>query len=165
MSTIYHLNVFIHVLAAMVWLGGMLFIAVVGAPVLREIESPKLRQSLFRSLGVQFRFVGWICIAVLLATGVLNLHFRGLLSAGVLGSAGFWSGAYGQALFWKLLLVGVMVTLAAVHDFWMGPRASLLEAGSARALRHRAVAARMGRLNAVFGLALLWVAVRLARGG
>jgi putative copper export protein len=165
MSAAYYVNVFIHVLAAMVWLGGMLFVAAVGAPVLRQVEEPELRQSLFRSLGVQFRLVGWICIAVLLVTGVLNLQFRGLLSADVLGSADFWRGAYGRALFWKLLFVVVMVTLAAIHDFWMGPRASRLEAGSSRALRHRAVAAWMGRANALVGLALLWVAVRLARGG
>jgi len=39
----YYLNVTIHVLAAMVWLGGMLFFAAVGAPVLRKVESPQLR--------------------------------------------------------------------------------------------------------------------------
>jgi putative copper export protein len=38
MSTPYYINVTIHVLAAMLWLGGMFFLGAVGAPVLRTIE-------------------------------------------------------------------------------------------------------------------------------
>jgi uncharacterized membrane protein len=35
--TLYDMNVTVHVLAAFLWLGGMLFLAVVGALILREI--------------------------------------------------------------------------------------------------------------------------------
>jgi len=38
--SLYHLNVTLHVLAGMLWLGGMFFLGVVGAPVLRRIEPP-----------------------------------------------------------------------------------------------------------------------------
>ena len=38
MSALYYINVTIHVLAAMLWLGGMFFLGAVGAPVLRAIE-------------------------------------------------------------------------------------------------------------------------------
>jgi uncharacterized membrane protein len=37
MPALYYVNVTIHVLAAMLWLGGMFFLGVVGAPVLRAI--------------------------------------------------------------------------------------------------------------------------------
>lgn len=92
----YYVSVTIHVLAAMLWLGGMLFLAAVGAPVLRRIEPTSLRAELFHRLGTQFRNVGWMSIIVLLTTGVANLHFRGLLDGTILTSAAFWNGPYGR---------------------------------------------------------------------
>lgn len=112
MSPLYHLNVTLHVLAALLWLGGMFFLAVVGAPVLRALEPPSLRAEVFRRLGERFRTVGWIAIGVLIATGIGNLWFRGLLSWERLGDGAFWSGRYGTALAWKLALVWVAVRLA-----------------------------------------------------
>ena len=90
----YWINVTIHVLAAIVWLGGMFFFALVGAPVLRTVEPPAVRAELFTRLGRRFRKVGSAALAVLIVTGVANLHFRGLLHTHVLGSAAFWRTAY-----------------------------------------------------------------------
>jgi copper resistance protein D len=161
----YYINVTIHVLAAVLWLGGMFFLAVVGAPVLRKVEPPELRAALFRRLGEQFRVVGWIAIAVLLITGVLNLQFRGLLSVATLGSGAFWATRYGTALAWKLGAVTAMLIVQAVHDFQVGPAASRASPGSADMLVLRRRAALLARLSAVFGLVVVVVAVRLARGG
>lgn len=149
----------------MLWLGGTFFLAVVGAPVLRRVEPPPLRAELFRRLGARFRAVGWIAIGVLLVTGLANLGLRGLLDAETLGSASFWQGRYGRALAWKLALVTAMVALAAVHDFFLGPRAARLAPSSTDALAARQWAAWIARLNAGLGVALVAVAVRLARGG
>ena len=52
MSELYYVNVTIHVLAAMLWLGGMFFLGVVGAPVLRAIDPPSVRQRVFQELGL-----------------------------------------------------------------------------------------------------------------
>ena len=161
----YHLNVTIHVLAALIWLGGMLFLAVVGAPVLRKVEAPALRAELFRALGAQFRLVGWIAIIVLLVTGVLNLQFRGFLTATTLGSSAFWSTRYGHALAGKLICVVIMLGVQAIHDFRHGPRASRLQPGSAEALSMRRWAAWLARINTIVGVILVYFAVRLARGG
>lgn len=161
----YLLNVTLHVLAALLWLGGMFFLAAVGAPVLRAVEPPALRAELFRRLGAGFRTVGWACIALLLVTGTLNLHFHGVLRADALLNAEFWAGRYGQTLAWKLAAVTVMVAVSAVHDFALGPLASRLPAGSAQALRARRWAAWLARVNALVGIVLVLAAVRLARGG
>ena len=163
--SLYHLNVTIHVLAALFWLGGMFFLAVVGAPVLRTVEPPALRAQLFRALGERFRTVGWTAIAVLLITGVLNLHFRGILAVRVLADAGFWGSAYGRALLWKASAVTAMLIVQAVHDFAVGPAASRLAAGSPQALVARRRAALLARLSAVLGIIVVIAAVRLARGG
>jgi putative copper export protein len=164
MVGLYFLNVTIHLLAAMFWLGGMFFLAVVGAPSLRELD-PALRATLFQRLGERFRTAGWIAIAVLLVTGVLNLSFRGVLSWTTLGSGEFWSSAYGQTLAWKLSAVAVMVVVSVLHDFWLGPAASRYEAGSQEAQRARRRAAWLARLNALAGVVVVVAAVRLARGG
>lgn len=155
----------LHLLAALLWLGGMFFLAVVAAPVLRSVDPPPLRAALFQRIGARFRTVGWIAIAVLLATGVGNLAFRGLLEWETLGDGAFWTGRYGRTLAWKLGLVGAMVGISAVHDFVEGPRASRLEPGSPAALRARRRSAWLARVNALLGVALVLAAVRLARGG
>lgn len=165
MRTAYLINVTIHVFAAMFWLGGMFFLGIVGAPVLRNVEPPALRQRLFNELGLRFRTAGWIAIVVLLGTGTLNLWFRSWLRwDGVLGSAAFWSSTAGQVLAIKLLAVIAIVVIAAIHDFILGPAASRLEPGSEAAVLSRRRAAWYARVNALIGIILLVAAVRLARG-
>jgi hypothetical protein len=143
----------------------MFFFALVGAPVLRTVEPPELRATLFRKLGEKFRLIGWIALAVLLITGVLNLQLRGLLSAATLGSATFWSTRYGVALAWKLGAVAAMMLVQSLHDFGVGPAASRAQPGSVRATVLRRQAALLARLSALIGIVIVIAAVRLARGG
>lgn len=184
--SLYHLNVTVHLLAALFWLGGMFFLALVGAPVIRKLDDPELRGRLFADLGRRFRTAGWWAIGVLVATGFLNLHFRGVLDGELLGSTDFWSGAYGRALAWKLAAVTAMIATSSLHDFAFGPRAAraadaaraddgtpAIEGGGSRptgggdsgGARHRRIASWLARMNAVFGIILVLAAVRLARGG
>ena len=184
--SLYHLNVTVHLLAALLWLGGMFFVALVGAPALRTLESPKLRARIFQELGVRFRTVGWWCIGVLVVTGTLNLHFRGLLHGDVLLSGDFWASGYGHVLAWKLVAVAAMIVVSWLHDFVVGPAASRAAAarreegggqrsdrggadrggadrGEAERLRRRA--SWLARANGILGILVVWIAVRLARGG
>jgi putative copper export protein len=109
--------------------------------------------------------VGWWCIAVLVATGLVNLSYRGWLRwDGVHSVPAFWGTPAGTALGAKLAAVTVMVVLSAVHDFVVGPAAGRATAGSAEAVALRARAAWMGRMNAVVGVVLVVAAVRLTRG-
>jgi copper resistance protein D len=161
----YRINVTIHVLAAILWLGGMFFFAAVGAPVLRKVEPAQLRAELFQRLGEKARSLGWGSIIVLLVTGVLNLHFRGLLGADAMGSGAFWSTAYGHALMWKLGAVAAMLIVQAVHDFRFGPAASRAAPGTAEALRLRRRAALLARASGILGIIVVIAAVYLARPG
>lgn len=165
MRSLYILNVTIHILAAFLWLGGMLFFALVSAPVLRRLESPELRSRVFREIGEQFRWVGWACIGVMLVTGVLNLWFAGFLSGESLLSTEFWSTPYGRTLGGKLGAVLVMVVVSALHDFVLGPRATRLTPGTPEAAAFRRRAVLLARVNAVLGVIVVWAAVLLARGG
>jgi putative copper resistance protein D len=162
---LYWLSFTTHVLAAMLWLGGMFFLALVGAPVLRAVEPAGLRAELFARIGQRFRTVGWAAIAVLLLTGVLNLYVRGLLSADVLLDGAFWTTPYGRTLALKLLAVAATLAVQAVHDFGVGPAASRVPPGSPEGLALRCRAAWLARGSALCGILVVVAAVRLARGG
>jgi putative copper export protein len=164
MSPYYYVSVTAHVLAAMLWLGGMLFLAAVAAPVLRTVD-PETRRTMYDRIGTRFRTVGWICIAVLVVTGIVNLWFRGFLHAGLLAEAAFWASPFGRALAWKLAMVGVMLVASALHDFWLGPAAGRHAPGTPAALRLNRAASWLARLNALAGIVLIVAAARLARGG
>ena len=155
----YLVTVTMHVLAAVIWLGGAFFFALVGAPVLRQVEPPEARRALFDALGRRFRVVGWTAVAVLLASGLLLLHLRGWLDPALDGSL-WWTPA-GRLLGWKLAAVAGMIVATAVHDFLLGPRAAR---GGAGAEVHRLRSARWARAGALLGLLALLAAVRLARG-
>ena len=166
MSGAYYANVVVHVLAAMLWLGGMFFFGIVGAPVLRSLEPAELRQQLFHQMGLRFRTVGWWAMGVLLITGVINLHYHGWLQwDGVLGTATFWRTPPGHTLALKLVAVSTMLVVSAVHDFILGPLAGRVTAGSPHAILVRRRAAILARINALVGLVVVGAAVRLARGG
>jgi hypothetical protein len=113
---------------------------------------------------MRFRAVGWACIAMLIVTGVINLHYRGWLQwEGLLDSAAFWRTTAGRALGAKLSAVAVMIAVSAIHDFILGPAAGRVEAGSSGAITLRRRAAWLARVNAIVGVVVVVAAVRLAR--
>ncbi len=163
----YHLSVFLHILAAVVWVGGMLFLALVAIPVLRRLPD-RPRADLVARMGERFRPVAWTCIVLLVVTGILNLAYRGASWDSVV-TGRLWQSPFGQVLAWKLVLVAAMVALSAWHDFVLGPvsadlarRANPGDEKLHAALRRRA--AWVGRVNAVLALGVLASAVMLVRG-
>jgi uncharacterized membrane protein len=162
----YQLSVYAHILAAIVWIGGMLFLALAVVPVTRRLPAPE-RGALVGALGRRFRPVAWACIALLLATGVANAGFRGVTWDAV-ASGRLAESMFGRTLLAKLALVLLLVVLSAVHDFWLGPASAraLETAGSEdptqRSLRRRA--SWLGRTSAVLALIVVALAVMLVRG-
>lgn len=159
---LYYINVVVHVLAAVIWLGGLFFFALVGAPVLRRMEPAALRAALFQQLGERFRTVGWVAIVVLLVTGVINLYFRGVLDRD-LWNAAFWNTRFGRVLGVKLAAILSMLVLQVLHDFQLGPAAGRARAGTEEAIRLRRRAALVARSSALLGLLILIAAVFLVR--
>jgi len=94
------------------------------------------------------------------------LQLRGLLTwNGALGSATFWRGALGVSLAVKLGAVTCMLIVSVLHDFWIGPAAGRVEAGTPAAIALRRQAALLARINAMVGVVVVIAAVRVARGG
>ncbi|MGE3910792.1 MAG: DUF4149 domain-containing protein [Chloroflexota bacterium] len=161
----YHLSVLLHILSAVIWIGGMFFLALVVVPVARGLPPPE-RVALFGAVGRRFRAVGWICIAVLLVTGLINVTFRGVTWANLF-TADLWGSPFGQTLAAKLAVVVLMLGLSVYHDFVIGPRSlRLAEQGHAHqeAERLRKRASYLGRIEAVLALLVLALAIMLVRG-
>ncbi len=166
MTAVYHLSVFLHLLAAMIWLGGMLFLAIIIVPVVRKPEYLQFSGKLFHQTGLKFRTVGWICLVLFLVTGLFNLYFR-TRDVEVLFSSQFWEGLFGAALLLKLVIFSIIVLMSAVHDFYIGPKATELwqqNPDSPEAKKLRKSASWFGRLNLLLGLIVVYLAIGMVRG-
>lgn len=150
------LSLFLHIIAAVFWVGGMLFLTLVVAPFLKTIEDENKRSEIYQVVGTKFRFWGWIAIAVLLVTGPLNLYYMGIHPAAIF-DASFRATDYGWTLTAKLAFVFLIVVSSLAHDFWFGPRAR----GSAGYSR---LAMYMGRSNLIIAIVIVVLAVLLRTG-
>ena len=153
------LNLWLHILAAVIWIGGMLFLSLVAVPILRQVDSPLLRADLFRKMAWRFRRLVWICLAVLILTGTVNVAFYGDTTQG---------SPYLKVLGIKLGLVAVLVAMGVAHDFIIGPRAAraqsrdgLLPTGTDLLMVQ--LAPWVGRLNLLLGVIILVLAAALTR--
>ena len=135
----------LHVVSAIVWIGGMLFLALVLVPVTRR-EDPALRTRLFHAVGVRFRTVGWIALGLLVATGLGNLWLNPYL----------WTLPRFRL---KLGLVVGALLLAVVHDFILGPRAG--RPGADPSIRIHA--SWMARINVLVVLVIVLLGLSLLR--
>jgi copper resistance protein D len=129
---------FLHLAGALTWVGGMIFVALVLVPVTRRLDDDALRRRLMHETGMRFRAVGWVAVAVLIATGLTNIWLRPEL----LTLARFWA---------KAALVTVAVVLSALHDFVLGPRAGRPDAPPTM----RPAASWVARVNLVLVLVVV----------
>lgn len=166
MRSLYLLSVWTHILAMAVWLGGMIFMALVLVPVVRRTEYQGLAAGLIHWTGRRFRWIGWICLILLVLTGAFNLAYRGY------GWSDFWDGAlwqgpFGRTLAVKLFLVAVVFALSAVHDFVIGPRTTALmerDPTAEHTRRMRRATGWFGRANLLLALIIVMLGVMLVRG-
>jgi copper resistance protein D len=150
---LYHLSVYLHILSAIIWIGGMLFLALVVVPVTRGLPPPE-RAALFGAVGRRFRTVGWVCIGLLLVTGGVNSVYRGVTWNNLFTSE-LWGSPFGTTLALKSLLVALMLGLSAYHDFVIGPRSvRVAESGHSgvESERLRRQASMIGRAEALLAL-------------
>ncbi|TAK21852.1 MAG: copper resistance protein CopD [Chloroflexota bacterium] len=159
----FQISLTLHILAAMVWIGGMLFLALVIVPATRGLP-PRERARFFDIVGRRFRFVGWISVGVLIVTGTLNAGLRGI-TWDVIASGAIVSSSYGQTLLAKLAVVAVMLVVTAQHDFVVGPastRAAIEDAPELPRLRRQSSA--LARAGGILGVLVVALAVLLSRG-
>lgn len=106
----------LHVFAAVTWIGGMVFLSLVLAPLVRSRQAAPEFMALFRSAALKFRLVAWLAIGVLLTTGPILLAQRGM----PLTNPSAWT----PLVHVKLGLVTLLLVLTFLHDLVLGPRVS-----------------------------------------
>lgn len=144
MHAAYLASVWLHLIAAMTWIGGMIVFVVAVMPYFRR--RPESEKAAFLDwFGPRFRSTSWIALAVLAATGTFNLWARGVRLDDLL-RAGWWAAPFGHALAVKLILVAVALVITISHERGTPARARLL-----------------GRALLVAGLAIVAAAIALVR--
>lgn len=166
---------FIHIAAAMFWIGEMLLLALVVGPYTRTL-GPEERSRLFSGIGRRSLPLAWGAIAVLVVTGLLNLAYLHIPLVD-LADPSFYRTPFGADLDLKLLAVLAMIAVSATHDFVvarknMAIRRKLVSAGSSpppdlMALqgRMRTLASRLGQINLLLALLVVFLAAGLVTGG
>jgi|SRR5579863_1032353 len=137
------LVMWIHLLAAASWIGGLLFYQIVFRPMASQF--PGIEGEPLQMLEERFRALRWTSLLLLLATGVFNLIHE--------GNSARLESDWGVFLLIKLVLVAVAIGLTLVQDFLIGPSIKPSENAPSRVW--------LGRAILLTALAIFWAAVYL----
>jgi uncharacterized membrane protein len=105
----------LHLLATVVWVGGLALMALVVWPGVRARLGPEAGQ-VFAELQRRFSPWAWLSLAVLVGTGLFQMsadeHYRGLLQI---------EGTWAMAMLFKHIAVVGMVGLGLAMQVWIQP--------------------------------------------
>ena len=187
----YQAAVFLHLAAAITWIGGSLFLALVLIPTMRRFApapppaptptpagagrnaaaptpSTPPPAAMLPAIARRFRIISWLCILLLVATGLYILPAR----YGI-GFAEFFSqgGHFIATLQVKVALAAIVIWLSFIHDFILGPYVSrLTQAAQQGQEPHprlpllRKLLIWTARLNLALTALIVIVAVTMTRG-
>ena len=111
----------IHVIAAVVWIGGNLILAMVIVPHFRQNLPPVQRIQILTLIGKRFEPIVWSCVLILFFTGIVNIfNSVDLFST----DDSLLVGTFMRTLVIKLLLFFILLILTGLHSFFYGPKLS-----------------------------------------
>jgi putative copper export protein len=154
MNTGYYISVWLHIIGAAFWIGGMLFLPLVLLP---GIKNNPDRKNLLMATGLKFRFYGYIVLAMMLITGLLNIYLRGIqfsLKFFILSS-------YGKLVTYKIILFLIMILISLTHDLVVG-RKAIVEMENKNI---KLIARWTGRILLLIALIMAYLGVVISRGG
>ena len=133
-----------HLLAAIVWVGGTVALVFVAVPPAQKLGGEE-RARLLREFGRRWRPIGWSALGIAVASGAgLAVVDHAFDSAPT---------SFDWVLGIKGALVGLLIAGAYLHDYVLGPGlARQIRAGEAQSLRPLLVG--IGRANLLVTLAL-----------
>jgi uncharacterized membrane protein len=164
---LYQTVVFIHVLSAVIWVGGMLFLVMVLVPLSRRgMKAGGATGELLRQSTQKFLPVAWLAMGLLVVTGIYIGWDHWGVRPGNFFSTG---GHFFRILQIKTGLFVLVIVLSLVHDFLLGPRVlSRLESApipnsSTHGKAARGLLLTLARVNLLAVLIILVLAVLLVR--
>jgi len=155
----------LHILAAAIWVGSQVMLFVVVVPALRAAEDPRSRAAVLRGVTRRFGYLGTASLALLVLSGIDNVDRY--------GPPDMFDLRYGWVLAVKLALFAAVLVLTALHSLVIGPRLMALQQAAAvspdaataariRALRARSVV--FSGLTLLLSIAILFCAALLRSG-
>ena len=153
----------LHIVAATVWLGPQIFMFVVTVPAVRVIADRETRIQVLRVVTTRFGWLAWSAMVVLVLTGISNVFdHEDESGTSVLN----FDSRYSWIFFTKMALVGLMIALTALHSVVVGPRQMALaereDEGSEEAARLRRSGTILSSVNLLAALATVFAAALLA---
>jgi uncharacterized membrane protein len=102
------LSYWLHMLATIVWIGGLAAVSLVTLPLLTRLNDPAVRLNFLHSTQKRLDPLGWLSLAVLIATGLVQMsasdRYEGLLAIG---------NAWSRAILLKHIVFLGMIGLSA----------------------------------------------------
>lgn len=155
------LMLWLHLMGAILWVGGQIFLVAVVLPVARLALDDGQRARLAGQLGRRFARLSSGALALLIVTGALLALLHGVSASMLVVTT------WGLVLLAKAALVGLVLALTVVHGAYYGRRLErLAEAGSGadpacrRALQRQS--ARLSATNLLLNLIVVALGVWLA---
>lgn len=152
----------LHILAATVWVGPQFFLFLAAVPAVRTIEDQQVRARVMRVITQRFGWMAWAALVVLVLTGISTIYQENDDTGVNILSSDF---RYFHLFSTKMLLVGIMVMLTAMHAFIIGPRQlELAEQGGdeAELARLRRTSMIISGTILLLSIAVIFVAALLA---
>ena len=105
------INHWVHLMSAVIWIGGLAFLVMSVTPALRKVVPKEYLRPVLDAISTRYRKIVGVLMAVILMTGGINLHFISQMMLSQTGSGISNSPKYLTILFIKLTLVLGIVTL------------------------------------------------------
>ena len=143
------------------WVGPQFFLFIAAVPAVRTIDDTAARARVLRTITTRFGWMAWGALLVIVLSGISNLFQLGDETALDLGSPDY---RWFHVFTFKMVLVGVMVVLTALHTFVVGPRQlALMEQGDsgAEALRLRRLSIVMSSLVLLISIVVVFLGALL----
>jgi copper resistance protein D len=160
---IYRIVLIIHILSAITWIGGVIFIELVVFPVVRSYET-NMQRRVLSDVGRRFRTIGWLALSALVFSGGYLLWQWGA-GFGSLIDGSFFANPRNRLLGIKVAMVVLMLCVSAVHDWYLGPKTSSLLRAGGDATKLRRMSSCFARTNGALILIITILAIFVARGG
>ncbi len=160
MSFLWVIVYWLHLVATVSWIGGMVFYVLVLGPSIGAIDPPQ-RGKLVGAIIKRYAPIAWGAIIVLIVTGIFIARRNGMLGIS-------FNTTYGIVLFIKHVMIVTMVLIGVVVSFVIGPKlkappkvvagASEAPPGpSPEAMNLQKRAATLGVINLVLGVCVLFL--------
>lgn len=155
--SLYLLSIYLHIIFAAFWIGGMLFLPLILLPSIKI--NPERTHLLFHT-GIKFRFYGWIALIGLILTGIASIYFKSL----PFNVEFLTSNPLGNLLGIKLLLFCAMIAISGLHDFYIGTK-TIEQIQQNKTKNIKQLARWSGRVNLLIALSIAFLGTVISRGG